>query len=151
MRAVLLAQIGLLFGAIQMPAQQTIRIRLLSGDTGKAIIGARLLTITTSRNFEGGKITAAAMGDEYTIQLHGETSVGLGLVSKSESAWNQYRLCASGANLNPIYSVSVILASGLVAPNDCNHKISVRPQPGEMVFFLKRLSLWQRLRGSIVD
>lgn len=129
-------------------AQPTIHVRLVSGESGKPLSGARV-TITTSRNFEFRQVQAVSAGPDYTVQLEGDSAVGLGNVTKSDTDWNQYLQCASGAKLNPVYSVAMIVASGMVAPNNCNQHIVADPLPGEVVFFVRRLSLWERLTAFV--
>ena len=132
----------------QVGPQQVVHLRIVNGSTGKRFTGAKV-TITTSRNNEWRQVQAEPDGDGYVVRLDGDTSVGLGNVTKSSGAWNQYRLCATGANLNPIYTVSKVLATGLASPNDCNRNVSVPAKPGEVVFYVHLLPLWQRLRNSI--
>jgi hypothetical protein len=133
-----------------LSAQQTIRIRILNGHSGKAITQARV-DIVGVKNFQASPLNASPISDGYIADIVDVTSIGLGNVTTSDHAWNQFRLCASGAKLNPAYPISEILAKGTVTPNECNTKIVVSPKAGEIVFFVQRLSLWQRLRGSIAD
>jgi hypothetical protein len=44
------------------------------------------------------------------------------------------------------YSVSTILASGIVAPNGCS-KMTETAQPGEFVFFVRKLNLLEQMRN----
>lgn len=45
----------------------------------------------------------------------------------------------------PNYSVQQILRTGVVASNTCG-KIRVQPVPGELIFFERPMTLWEKLR-----
>jgi hypothetical protein len=151
MRPLLLVCLSCCLGSFNsISAQQTIHIRVLNGHSGVAITKARV-TILGVKNFQARDLNASPISDGYTVSITDETSIGLGNVSTSDLAWNQFRLCTSGEKLNPGYPVPEILAMGIVAPNECNTKIIASPKAGEIIFFVQRLSLWQRLRDSIQD
>lgn len=127
-------------------AQQSVHVRLLDGETGKAITNARV-TIITYRDYRIGQSQAIEAGDQYAVPLHGEESIGLGNISRSQSAWNEFELCTSRDNLKPIFSVSEILSKGVVVPNECSKRIGAAPAQGEAVFFVRHLSIWERIRA----
>ena len=43
------------------------------------------------------------------------------------------------------YDVSQILASGIAAPNRCNHRRETA-KPGEFIFFVRPMSVWEKMR-----
>jgi hypothetical protein len=133
---------------VQGSAQQTIRIRVLSGKTGEAITNARV-TIRAIWNYEGRDVPTTPNGNGYEARLFEDATIGLGNVTQSARAWNQYQLCAIGRNLNPIYPIEAVLATGIATPDTCSRKALATPKPGEIIFYVHRLSLWQRLRNSI--
>jgi len=57
--------------------------------------------------------------------------------------------CQSDLNsvgvIDPTFRVDEILRSGVVAPNNCNTHLRLEPHPGELVFFLRPLSWWEKL------
>jgi hypothetical protein len=46
---------------------------------------------------------------------------------------------------DPEFAVDAILRQGMIAPNQCNEHLHLRAQPGELIFFLRPLSWWERL------
>lgn len=46
---------------------------------------------------------------------------------------------------DPEFPVDEILRSGVVAPNTCNDHLHLQPQPGQLIFFLRPLSWWEKL------
>jgi hypothetical protein len=91
-------------------------------------------------------LSAVTIGDKYSVQVERGDTVVLGNVTKSDHSWNEYKLCASGQDVKPIYSVASIVSKGLQAPNECDRRIVATPAPGEVVFFVTRLSYWKRFR-----
>ena len=134
--------------ASQSRAQHTVRVRLIDGESGKPVSGARV-TITTFRDFGIKQLQAVSTGFDYTVQLENDSAVGLGSVTESDAAWNQYAQCASGENLRPIYPVATIVTTGIIAPNTCHRHVVEALVPGGIVFFVRHLSLWERLTGFV--
>ncbi len=131
-------------------AQQSVHIRILNGRTGKPITKAQV-TITTYRNYAVSQIQATEAGDGYTVPLSGETSIGLGNISGSRTAWNEFDLCAHGESLKPLFSVAQIRSEGIVAPNECSPKVGSSPSRGEITFFVRPRTLWEKIRDYHFD
>jgi hypothetical protein len=129
-------------------AQTSIRVAVINGHTGKPVVGARV-SVMIVRNYQGATVNAAVDGDKYRVQVQPGDTLVLGKVTKSDRSWNEYGLCASEPNAKPTYSASVIITMGLQAPNNCDRRITSTPLPGEIVFFVYRLSFWQRYRPFI--
>jgi hypothetical protein len=126
-------------------AQTSIRVAVVDGNTGKPISNARV-SVMIVRNFLGATVNAVNDGDKYLVQVQPGDTLVLGNVTKSDRSWNEYKLCAAEQDSKPTYSAAVILSRGLQAPNNCNKRITDTPVPGEVVFFVSRLSFLQRYR-----
>jgi hypothetical protein len=137
--------IALLLVGPNARAQTSIRVAVLDGHTGKPIVDARV-SLTIVRNFLGATVNAVADGDKYLVQVQPGDTLVLGNVTKSDRSWNEYKLCAAEQDSKPIYSAAAILSKGLDAPNNCNKRITGVPVPGEVVFFVSRLSFLKRYR-----
>ena len=124
-------------------AQASIRVAVIDGHTGKPIVGARV-DVMIVRRYQGSTVNTVADGDKYLVQVQPGDTLVLGNVTKSKMSWNEYDLCASEPDAKPTYSVSEILSKGLRAPNKCDRRITSTPLPGEIVFFVYRLSFWRR-------
>jgi hypothetical protein len=135
----------LLKAAAHCVAQSNVQVAVLDGYNGKPVANARV-TVNVVRDFKMSEVTATIIGDRYSVQLNQGDTLVLGRVTKSDLSWNEYRLCATEPESKPIYSADTIMGKGLQAPNDCNKKTTVKPSPGEIVFFVARLPFWQRLR-----
>jgi hypothetical protein len=46
---------------------------------------------------------------------------------------------------NPSFSLDAIFRAGVVAPNRCNDHRKIKPRPGQLVFFLRPLTMWEKL------
>ena len=77
----------------------------------------------------------------------GMDRIGLGNVTNSDTAWNQYEECAAKPKETSLYSIEIIKSTGLVGSNACDRNVRALPHPGEMVIFVKRLSWWERVKG----
>lgn len=126
-------------------AQTSIRVTVVDGNTGKPIVNARV-SLTIVRNFSGAMVNAVADGDKYLVQVQPSDTLVLRNVTKSDRSWNEYKLCATEQESKPTYSAAVILSKGLQAPNNCSKRITGTPVPGEVVFFVSRLSFLKRYR-----
>lgn len=47
--------------------------------------------------------------------------------------------------IDPTFRIDEILQHGIIAPNTCNFHLKLQPHPGELVFFLRPLSWWEKL------
>ena len=129
-------------------AQKSIRVTVVDGKTGKLIVNARV-SLMIVRNFLGATVNAVTDGDKYLVQVQPGDTLVLGSVTKSDRSWNEYKLCAAEQDSEPTYSAATILSKGLQAPNNCNRRITGTPAPGEVVFFVSRLSFLQRYRPFV--
>ena len=139
-----------LFAISSAVAQETVHVRVLDGRTGRPISKAQV-TITTYRDYAVGQVHATATVDGYTVPITGETSVGLGNVSESRTAWNEFELCAHGESLKPLFSIAQIRSQGIVAPNECSTHVGAPLSRGEIVFFVRPKTLWEKFRDYHFD
>jgi hypothetical protein len=150
--------IGLAVARGQQPA--TIHVLLLNGNDGKP-----LTTGNDGRAGSGASLTIFAEcakvclfpGNRFSWGVDGEgrTEVPnfpglLMLEVMKPTSWYVY--CEGEEEPDgmlkkePKYSVSEILEKGVVAENVCNPKLHVPAHPGELVFFLRPLTMWEKLK-----
>jgi hypothetical protein len=126
-------------------AQATVKVTVLDGRTGKPIDDARM-SLSVVHDYAARTLTATVLQNPYLFQVHRGDTLVLESLTKSKFSWNEYRLCAAGEDIKPIYAVDTILSKGMQSPNECNRRLVAKPNPGEMVFFVTRLSFWGRYR-----
>jgi hypothetical protein len=153
----------LLFCAVHMLAQQptTIHVLLLNGNNGKPLdIGnngksGAPLSLVISPNC--GSAGICFFPDKrYGWGVDGGGHLELPIIPKLQSVvisrpTSQLMYCQGtpdkyGAlDRDPEFSVDEILRHGIVAPNTCDTHLNIKPQPGQLIFFLRPLSWWEQL------
>jgi hypothetical protein len=151
-----LLRLGLLL-VLSMPAladtadrAPTISILLLDGNSGKPMSGVGLFINPDCGQacvFPGNRFS-------WTTNSAGEIELPalqnlrkLRLMKPSDN----FMYCQESENhnvniINPdSFAVDDILRTGVKAPNTCNRWISVKPRPGQLIFFLRNLSWWEQL------
>jgi hypothetical protein len=145
------APIGLLAQTV------TIHVRVLDGRTGKGLSGMNLAFVDYHTDGNGGThddlngrmtVTTSADGDSYVANpdAHGVLVFnGLGI----NGAWTpctRQKLYDSETRTygnEYLYPVSTIVASGLIARNNCS-KITAAAKPGELVIFIRPTTWWEK-------
>lgn len=154
---------------------QEVQIRVLNGRNGKPITnecvnislgpwhGADLLVPTDKEgvavlHFVGDEVTAAAACQGWSKTAHraaGEDTISV--MGDNTVACQEYGRLAPGEHptpraasrtvgeLVPTYTIKTILESGIASANTCG-KVRVTAKPGELIFFVRPRSLWERLK-----
>lgn len=134
----------------------TIHIRVLDGRTGKKLSGMNLAFVDYHTGQDGsthgdlnGRMTVktSADGDSYIANPdpHG-VLVFNGLGSGVWAPCTGQKLYDSDTRTygsEHLYPVSTIVASGLVARNNCS-KRTATAKPGELVIFVRPATLWEK-------
>ena len=145
-------------GPIELLAQTaTIHIRVLDGRTGKNLSGMNLTFVDYHTNPDGSThvdlsgrmlVKTSADGDSYIANpdAHGVLVFnGLG----RNGAWipcTRQKLYDSDTRTygsEHLYPVSTIVASGLVANNNCGRKTAAA-KPGELIIFVRPPTWWEK-------
>lgn len=135
----------------------TIRIRVLDGRTGKNLSGMNLAFVdyhndrdgSTDADLNGRKIVeTSADGDSYIANpnAHG-VLVFDGLGSGVWVPCTRQKLYDSDTRTygsEHLYPVSTIVASGLVAKNDCSRRTATA-KPSELIIFVRPATWWEKL------
>jgi hypothetical protein len=143
----------------QSPAPKTITIRMLDSKTGTLIATSNFLVRVNHREEEHGDWARQAEDGAGKLMLPANAN-DLAVHATYESATLTYVNCDSdkdrasaehAASLDRWYSVEQILASGVVAPNNCAgkkipEKLQVVAEPGEFVFFVRPMNPRERFR-----
>jgi hypothetical protein len=142
---------------------QEIRVRFLDGQTGRPVTyeaaqmwvgtGTRLL-LAPAKNKEG---TATFLYTGHSIRavwppntkvrnIETEVSVALGSERIAVAPTVATDICwdMGPSHIGPWYPVSEILQHGAVSENRCG-KATAKAEPGELILFIKPLSIWRRL------
>ena len=143
-----------LCGGMIAQTGKTVTIRVLDGKTGKPLLASGYLvridheqTVHANwvvENEDGsGKLTLPATASLFSIRAtyDGSTQTYINCDSSTKSALPVDRW----------YSISEVLASGIVAPNGCGKsqdaaKIKPVAKPGEFVFLVRRMSTQEQWR-----
>lgn len=171
---VLFISILLSLSAPMLDAQE-IQIRVLNGRNGKAITkecvnvslgswhGADLLVPTNKDgiavlHLRGNEVTADAACQGWSKEAHRLEGAGtISLMGDYYVACQEYGKLAPGERptpqnsaaltkeLIPTYSIKEILQSGISSANSCG-KVRAKAKPGELVFFVRPRSFWERLK-----
>src|ERR1700733_8464703 len=134
----------------------TIRIRVLDGRTGKNLPGMNLAFVDYHNDRDGSdadlngrkSVETLADGDSYIANpnAHGVLVFG-GLGSGVWVPCTRQKLYNSDTRTygsEHFYPVSTIVASGLVANNDCSRRTATA-KPGELIIFLRPATWWEKL------
>jgi hypothetical protein len=135
----------------------TIHVRVLDGRTGHYLSGKNLAFVDYHTDDNGGHhddlngrmtVKTSVDGDSYVASPddHGVLVFnGMGI----NGAWTpctRQRFYDSNTRTygnEHLYPVSMIVASGLVAKNNCS-KISAAAKPGELVIFIRPATWWEK-------
>lgn len=152
-----------LLAASSSAQSQEIRVRFLDGQTGHPVTyeaaqmwvgtGTRLL-LASAKNKEG---TATFLYTGHSIRavwppntkvrnIETEVSVALGSERIAVAPTVATDICwdMGPSHIGPWYPVSEILQRGAVSENRCG-KATAKAEPGELILFIKPLSVWRRL------
>ena len=136
----------------------TIHVRVLDGRTGKNLSGMNLAFVDYHTDRDGsthadlnGRMTVAtsADGDSYVASpgAHGVLVFG-GVGNNGDwTPCTRQKLYDSDTRTygtEHLYPVSTIVASGLVAKNNCS-KRTAAAKPGELVIFIRPVTWWEKL------
>ena len=139
----------------------TIHIRVLDGRTGKNLPGMKLAFVdyhndrdgSTDADLNGRKIVeTSADGDSYSANpnAHG-VLVFDGLGSGVWVPCTRQKLYDSDTRTygsEHLYPVSTIVASGLVASNNCSGRTATA-KPGELIVFVRPATWWEKFIWGI--
>ena len=158
LRTILLACVLLaMFPAALVGQAVTIHVRLLDGRTGENLSGMDLAFVDYSRDRNGtihadlnGRttVTTARDGDSYVASPDAHGVLVFGGVGKGGdwipcSRQKLYDSATRTYGTEHLYSVSIVVVSGLVAKNSCSKKTAAA-KPGELVIFLRHSTWWER-------
>lgn len=146
-------------GVLYAQATKTITLRMIDGKSGKLIATTDFLVRVDHQ--ETAHANWVTMNDDGTgkLTVPGETSL-LSIRASYDSATslfvncdsnNDYKASSQGYVVDRWYSVSEILAKGIVAPNNCigkkvPEKLQLFAKPGEFVFFVRRMTTREEYR-----
>jgi hypothetical protein len=158
LRTAILSCILFAVAPIRLLAQTaTIHIRVVDGRTGKNLSGMNLTFVDYHNDRDGithpdlnGRmiVKTSADGDSYVANpdAHGVLVFN---VLGSSGAWipcTRQKLYDSSTRTygsEHLYPVSTIVASGLVANNNCSKKTATA-KPGELIVFLRPPTWWEK-------
>ena len=136
----------------------TIHIRVLDGSSGKNLSGMNLEFLDYHTDRDGGThadlnarmiVKTSADGDSYIANPDAHGVLVFNLLGNVNADWTpcaRQKLYESRTRTygnEHLYSVSTIVASGLVARNDCSGR-TASAKPGELVIFIRPVTLWER-------
>jgi hypothetical protein len=135
----------------------TIRVRVLDGRTGHYLSGMNLAFVDYHTDDNDGhhddlngrmSVKTSADGDSYVANPDAQGVLvfnGMGI----DGAWTPcsrqklYDTNTRTYGKEYLYPVSTIVATGLVAKNNCS-KISATVMPGELVIFIRPTTWWEK-------
>ncbi len=146
-------------GSLLAQTQKTITLRMMDGKTGKLIATTDFLVRIdhqqtvhanwVTMNDDGtGKLTLPGNATLLSIHASYDSSTSLFINCDANKA---HRASDQGFVPDRWYSVSDILAKGIVAPNDCigkkvPEKLQLFAKPGEFVFFVRPMNAREEYR-----
>jgi hypothetical protein len=139
--------------------QKTITVRMIDSRTGILIATTYYLVKINHQDTEHGDWIKKNEDGSGTLTLPPDADV-LTIHATYDSATNVYVNCDTAKDHGAAdhapspdrwYSVATILASGVVAPNDCvgkkvPEKLQVVAKPGEFVFFVRTLNAREQFK-----
>jgi len=139
--------------------EKTVTIRMLDNKTGLLISSSNYLVRVNHleavhgdwvhQNDDGsGKLTLPADADVFSIHATYDSAT---IVYANCDADKDHGSADHAPSPDRWYAVTAVLASGIVAPNDCvgkkvPEKLQVIAKPGEFVFFVRQLNARERFR-----
>jgi len=140
-------------GVLDVQSPKTITLRMIDGKSGRLISTTDFLVRVdhqetvhanwVTMNDDGtGKLTVPGEASLLSIRASYDGATSLFVNCDSN---NDYKATNQGYVRDRWYSVSDILAKGIVAPNDCigkkvPEKLQIFAKPGEFVFFVRRMN-----------
>lgn len=146
---------------------QTIEIKLVDGRNGRPMVGtssyvnvwvgtarkAAIVVPTDGKGFARIQLTS----NPSEVNIPNSTNSGSNVVDHPIVKYDEslqinvpYVLCGSGGSnyswlglLN--FSTKEILQRGYASPNTCG-KITISPQPGQVILFVRPLTFWEKLK-----
>jgi len=106
---------------------------------GKGVARLRLTLNPSEVNIPNSNNSLSIVVDHPIVQY--EESLGINV---------PYVMCVSGGSnyswlRSEQFSMTEILRHGYASPNTCG-KVSISPQPGQIVLFVRPLTLWEKLK-----
>ena len=135
----------------------TIHVRVLDGRTGKNLPGMNLELVDYHTGPDGsthadlnGRITVktSADGDSNIANPDAHGVLVFSLLGNRNGVWTPctrqklYDRDTRAYGNEHLYPVSTIVASGLVAKNDCSRRTATA-NPGELVIFIRPVTWWE--------
>jgi hypothetical protein len=134
----------------------TIHIRVLEGRTGKALSGRNLTFVDYHTDRDGSTdglngrviVKTSADGDSYVANPDAHGVLVFNVLGRS-GAWipctrqKLYDRDTRTYGSEHLYPVSTIVASGLVASNNCS-KRTATAKPGELIIFVRPPTWWEK-------
>jgi hypothetical protein len=154
-----LACLAALTGSVCAQTEKTITIRMLDSKTGILISSSNyLVRVNHLETVHGdwvrksedgsGKLTLPADADEFSIHATYDSATQVYVNCDADKDRGSAERAPSPDRWYPVASV---LASGIVAPNNCvgkkvPEKLQVIAKPGEFVLFVRPLNTQERFR-----
>lgn len=146
-------------GSLLAQAQKTITLRMIDGKSGKLIATSDFLVRidhqeTVHANWvtmnEDGTGKLVLPGDASLLSIHASYDSSTSLYVNCDTN-KEYKASHQGTVPDLWYSLSEILAKGIVAPNDCignkvPDKLQFFAKPGEFVFFVRPMTSREQFR-----
>ncbi len=146
-RAVLsLVCMAALCGSLHAQAPKTITVRVLDAKTGQPVADSNLLVRINELDAMHNDWVRQNDDGTASVKIPAGASV-LSVQATYDNSMEIYINCDAGKQKNTStmhwYSVTEILTSGVVAPNECGKekdvdKIRATAKPGEFVFFVRK-------------
>jgi hypothetical protein len=90
-----------------------------------------------------GKQIGAGLGE---VSIPNDANYIRAFVAFGSTVWGLVSCDTKGRpHTLPVYSVSAILESGIVAPNLCSNKRTTA-KPGEFVLFVRHMTFWEKMQ-----
>lgn len=151
--------IAALCGSLSAQDQKTVVIRMIDGRTGLLIASSNYLVRINHQKLEHGDWVQKNEDGSGNLTLPADAEL-LSVHATYDTATHIYANCDAdkdhgSAERAPSpdrwYSIASMLASGVVAPNNCigkkvPEKLQVVAKPGEFVFFVRELNSMEKFR-----
>jgi hypothetical protein len=134
----------------------TIHVRVLDGRTGKNLSGMGLTFVDYHTDLDGSThddlngrmiVKTSADGDSYVANPDAHGVLVFNVLDR-DGAWTpctRQKLYDSNTRTygnDHLYPVSTIVASGLVAKNNCSRRTAIA-KPGDLVIFIRPVTWWE--------
>jgi hypothetical protein len=139
----------------------TIRVRVLDGRTGKNLSGMSLAFVDYRTDQDGsthsdlnGRIPVKTFADGESYTANPDLRGILVFDGLGEGVWTPctrqklYNSDTRTYGSNHLYPVSTIVASGLVASNNCG-RTTATAKPGELIIFVRPATWWERFVSGL--